>query len=98
MKRSLENVKEQLQLLKPTLRKRFNVETIDIFGSYARCEQTEKSDLDLLVTFSEPIGVYGFIEVEKFLKKKLGMKVDLVQKGAILPILKDQILSETVQI
>jgi predicted nucleotidyltransferase len=44
MQRSLEDVKQQLQELKPTLRKRFKVETIDIFGSYARCEQTNKSD------------------------------------------------------
>jgi predicted nucleotidyltransferase len=35
MQRSLEDVKQQLQELKPTLRKRFKVETIDIFGSYA---------------------------------------------------------------
>jgi uncharacterized protein len=98
MQKSLEYVKKQLQELKPTLKKDFKVETIDIFGSYARCEQTEKSDIDILVTFSEPIGVYRFIEVEKFLKKKLGLKVDLVQKGALLPIIKDQILSETVQI
>ena len=48
MERSLEEVKQQLQTLKPTLKKRFKVETIDIFGSYARGEQTEKSDLDIL--------------------------------------------------
>lgn len=50
LQRSLDEVKGQLEALKPTLRKRFGVETIDIFGSYAREEQTEKSDLDILVT------------------------------------------------
>jgi uncharacterized protein len=74
------------------------VETIEIFGSYARCEKTEKSDIDILVKFSESICVYRFIEVEKFLKKKLCLKVDFVQKGALLPIIKDQVLSEIVQI
>jgi predicted nucleotidyltransferase len=44
MQKSLETVKEQLQELKPILKKRFKVETMDIFGSYARCEQKEKSD------------------------------------------------------
>ena len=53
MQRSVEDVKRQLQELKPTLRKRFKVETIDIFGSYARGEQTEESDIDILVTYSE---------------------------------------------
>ena len=47
MQRSLEHVKQQLQELKPMLRKRFKVESIEIFGSYARNEQTEKSDLDI---------------------------------------------------
>ncbi len=44
LQRSLDEVKGQLEALKPTLKHRFKVETIDIFGSYARGEQTEKSD------------------------------------------------------
>ena len=95
---TLEELKSKLEAIKPTLKARFKVETIGIFGSYSRGQQTKKSDLDILVTFSEPIGVYGFIEVEEFIKKKLGVKVDLVQKGALLPMIKDQILNETVQV
>lgn len=95
---TLEEIKSKLEAIKPMLKACYKVETIGIFGSYSRGEQTEKSDLDLLVTFSEPIGVYGFIEVEEFIKKKLGVKVDLVQKGALLPMIKEQILSETVQV
>ena len=53
MQRSLDEVKRQLQALKPTLKKRFKVESVDIFGSYARGEQTEKSDIDILVTYFE---------------------------------------------
>jgi len=41
MKRSLEHVKQQLQELKPTLKTRFKVESIEIFGSYARSEHTK---------------------------------------------------------
>jgi predicted nucleotidyltransferase len=96
--KTLENLKSKLEAIKPILKARYIVETIGIFGSYSRGEQTEKSDLDVLVTFWEPIGVYGFIEVEGFIKKKLGVKVDLVQKGALLPMMKEQILSETVQV
>jgi predicted nucleotidyltransferase len=51
-----------------------------------------------MVTFSGPIGVYRFIEVEEFLGEKLGVKVDLVQKGAFLPMIRDQILAETISI
>jgi|WetSurMetagenome_2_1015567.scaffolds.fasta_scaffold308583_2 uncharacterized protein len=96
--KTAEELKTELETLKPLLKKRFKVETIAIFGSYSRGEQTKKSDLDMLVTFSEPIGLYRFIEVEEFIEKKLKVKVDLVQKGALLPTIKEQILSETVNI
>jgi len=95
---TLEELKSKLEAIKPVLKTCYKVETIGIFGSYSRGEQKEKSDLDILVTFSGPIGLYRFIEVEEFLKKKLGVKVDLVQKGALLPMMKEQILNETVQV
>jgi uncharacterized protein len=50
--RLLEEIKTELEMLKPTLKKRFKVETIDIFGSYARNEANENSDIDLLVTYA----------------------------------------------
>ena len=96
--KSLEELKVGLETIKPVLKQRYKVETIAIFGSYSRGVQTEKSDLDLLVSFSEPIGIYKFIEVEEFIRKKLRVKVDLVQKGALLPMIKDQILNETITI
>lgn len=96
--KTLKELKAQLEALKPLLVERYKVETIAIFGSYSRGEQTSKSDLDVVVSFSERIGVYRFIEVEEFLEEKLGVKVDLVQKGALLPMIKDQILDETVNI
>ena len=96
--KKLKELKAQLEALKPLLVERYRVESIAIFGSYSRGEQTPKSDLDIVVTFSGPIGVYGFIEVEEFLGEKLGVKVDLVQKGALLPMIKDQILDESINI
>ena len=96
--KTLPELKTELELLKPALKKRYNVETIAIFGSYSRGEQTQKSDLDLLVTFSDSVGVYKFIEVEQFIRRKLGVKVDLVQKEAVLPMMKEQIMNETLEI
>jgi uncharacterized protein len=71
-----EELKSKIEAIKPALKACYKVETIGIFGSYSLGEQTEKSDLDILVTFSEPIGVCRFIKVEEFIKKKLGAKVD----------------------
>ncbi len=94
--KTLEEFKVKLEAIKLELKRRYKVETIAIFGSYSRGQQTEKSDLDLLVSFSEPIGVYKFAEVEKFISNKLGIKVDLVEKGALLPMIKKQVLTEII--
>lgn len=96
--RSLEEVKRQLQALKPTLKQRFKVETIDIFGSYARKEQTEKSDLDILVTYSEVVSLFTVYDLKQYLKRKLRMKVDIVSKEYLNKHIKDQVLKEAVAV
>ena len=76
--------------------KNFSVKTIGLFGSYARSEQTEKSDIDLLVEFEKPIGFSKFIELEDHLSEKLGAKVDLVTPDALKPIIKPYIMEDVV--
>jgi predicted nucleotidyltransferase len=78
------------------LRKEFHVKTIGIFGSYARDEQTETSDIDILVEFESPIGFFKFMKLEDYLSEKLGTKVDLVTPDALKPLIKSQIMQETV--
>jgi len=96
--KEIEDIRTKLEKLKPVLKERYQVQTIGFFGSYAREEQNEKSDVDILVEFSEPntIDLFDFIELEEFLSKQLGIKVDLVTKGALKPMIKDQILKETI--
>jgi len=98
--KSLEEIKVELEALKPILRQRFQVETMGVFGSYSRGEQKDNSDIDILVTFTEPndIDLLDFIEIKQFLRRKLKVKVDLVQKSALKPIIKDKILEETIYI
>ncbi len=97
MKKNQE-IRAKLELLKPELKDRYQVETIGFFGSYARGEQNKKSDVDILIEFSQPnnIDFFDFIELEEFLTKKLGIKVDLVTQNALQPLIKDQILKETI--
>ncbi len=80
---------------KPYLKRKFNVETIGIFGSYARGEETNDSDVDILVTFSDLIG-WEFIDLKEFLERILNIKVDLVTVKALKPQLRDNILQEVV--
>jgi predicted nucleotidyltransferase len=98
--KTLEEIKIQLEELKPVLRERFQVETIGIFGSYSRRDQKKKSDVDILVTFTEPnnIDLLDFIELKQFLRRKLKTKVDLVKKDALKHRIKDRILQETIDV
>ncbi len=98
--KSLEEVKLQLETLKPRLKARYQVETIGVFGSYCRGDQKKKSDIDLLVTFAEPndIDLLDFIDLKQFLSKKLNSKVDLVKKEALKSRIKDRILQETIYV
>ncbi len=98
MQRSLDIVKGQLEALKPTLKKRFKVETIDIFGSYARGEQTEKSDLDILVTYSEMVDLLLIAQLRRYLRRKLGVKVDVISKEFLNKHIRDQVLEEAIPV
>ncbi len=98
MQRSLDEVKSQLETLKPILRRRFKVETIDIFGSYARGEQTEKSDLDILVTYSEMVDLLLVAELRRYLRRKLHVKVDVISKKYLNKHIKDQVLQEAIPV
>jgi predicted nucleotidyltransferase len=97
---TLEDFKKQLELLKPVLEKKYQVETIGIFGSYTQNKQNSRSDLDILVTFKEPnnIDLVDFIALKQFLTRKLQVKVDLVQRDALKSRIKDSILQETIYV
>jgi predicted nucleotidyltransferase len=78
--------------------KEFSVKDLYLFGSYAREEADEQSDLDILVEF-EPgaqIGLFEFARLRRRLCELLGREVDLVTRDAIRPEMKDQILREAV--
>jgi len=98
MDRPLENLKQELQVLKPTLEKRFKVKTIDIFGSYARGKQTTKSDLDLLVTWSVPEDLFMIYDLRQYLKRKLHLKVDIIAKEFLNKHIKEQVIEEAVPV
>lgn len=94
--RNIEQIKEKLENLKPLLKGRFRVKSIGIFGSYLKGEQKRKSDLDVLVEFSETVGLFKFIRLEDFLSKELDVKVDLVMEDGLKPLIKEQVLKEVV--
>ncbi|MEI7434989.1 MAG: nucleotidyltransferase family protein [Methanomicrobiales archaeon] len=74
--------------LKGDLEARFHVKSIGIFGSVARNENTDKSDLDLIVDFSEPVGMFKFQELQDYLRDALNIDVDLTTPRALKPAIK----------
>ena len=74
------------------------METIDVFGSYSKGEQTEKSDLDLLVIYSEPVELLVISRLRRYLKRKLHMKVDVVSKEFLNKDIKEKVLQEAVAV
>ena len=89
------DIEKILKKYKPELKQKFNVEKIGIFGSYVRGEEKKNSDIDILVSFSSPIG-WEFVDLKEFLEKILDKKVDLVTIPALKSQLRDHILKEVV--
>ena len=79
---------------KPFLQEVYKIKALGLFGSYLRQEQTEHSDLDILVEFSEVPSLLKFINLENYLTDNLGIKVDLVHKPGLKPRLGQRILEE----
>ncbi len=96
--KKLEEIKTTINKHKLSLKERFEVKSISIFGSCLRGEQSEKSDIDILIEFHSAIDLFEFIKLENFLGEVLGSKVDLVMKDTLKPRIKDRILKEAVDI
>ena len=86
---NIENIKKKIR---PILKK-YGIKKAGIFGSLARGESVV-NDLDLLVKIEKKISLLEFIGIQQEIEDKLGIKVDLVEYGAIKPALKDDILRE----
>ncbi len=76
--------------------RRHQVKQLSVFGSVARDEAGAGSDIDILVEFSRPVGLFEFVRLKAFLEDLLGCDVDLVTPEALRPEMRDEILQEAV--
>ncbi len=79
---TVHSIIQKIKKARPELQRRYPIKEIAVFGSFARNEQTESSDLDILVAFERPIG-WDVIDLKDELEDILDRKVDLVLKGGI---------------
>lgn len=90
-------IQSAIRQRKPTLKRRFKVRTIGIFGSWAKGRARKTSDIDVLIELSEPIGL-ELVSLKSYLEEVLEMKVDLVTVKALRASMRDSILKEVVYV
>ena len=73
------------------------VRSLDLFGSVARGDSGPDSDVDLLVEFAEPIGLFHFFRAQKRLEQVLGRRVDLVMRNAVKRQLRARVFGEAIR-
>ena len=73
------------------------IRQLSLFGSAARGEAGEHSDVDLRVECSQPIGIFQFVRLKRALEAVLGRRVDLATPSSLKPQLRDRILREAIR-
>ena len=77
--------------------KQLGVKSLAIFGSVSRDEAGDSSDVDLLVEFDKPIGLFKFLDVKAYLESILGREVDLGTPDALKSRIRPAVLKEAVR-
>ena len=97
-KNKLDHFKKKIQQIKAELETEYQIDELGLFGSYVRGEETEKSDIDLLISFkpSARFGLVKYCKLQNIFSDRLGKKVDLVMKKGLKPYIGEQILKEVI--
>ena len=81
---TLDKIVETLRRYKPELQRKYPISQLGVFGSYARGEDTETSDIDIAVEITGPMGL-SFVAMANEIEDLFGIKVDVVPKRSIKP-------------
>lgn len=87
-----------LQRLLPELRARYGVSHLLLFGSIARGDDTQNSDIDLLVEFDRPVSLFGLASLKAYLERELGGPVDVGTVDSLRPQYRDEVLAEALRV
>ena len=80
------------------LHENYAVKSLALFGSVARDEARNDNDVDLLVEFSHPVGLFQFIGLQQYLEALLGCTVDLGTLASLKAPLKEGVLKEAIHV
>jgi predicted nucleotidyltransferase len=93
-----DKVIQMLASQRADLSSQFGVQSLTLFGSVARNEATPSSDVDLLVEFNRPVGLFGLFALQNHLEDLFGCSVDLGTPDSLKPSLKERVLREAIRV
>jgi len=96
--KTFDELRQVLSIQKQSLCENYQITEIGIFGSYARGEQTELSDIDILVEYETAPTFIMLLELRDYLSQLFGLKVDIVTKNGLKPRIRDRVLAEAIYI
>ena len=88
----------KLQKVKDELKQEFGIEEFALFGSYARGEEKEDSDIDIAILKMEKKNFFKRLKAKEFLEKYLSKKVDIGYFDSIRPIIKKRIKQDMIYV
>ncbi|WP_017293702.1 nucleotidyltransferase family protein [Geminocystis herdmanii] len=94
----LKHLLKRIKAIKLEIQEKYEIEELGLFGSYVRGEETENSDIDILIQFTPnaKLGLFKYCELQNLLSDYLGKKVDLVMKSGLKPHIGKHILNEVI--
>jgi uncharacterized protein len=96
--KTLNEIKQVLSVQKKSLCEKYQITELGVFGSYARGEQTEASDVDILVDYEAAPTFVMLVELRDYLSEIFDLKVDVVTKNGLKPRIRDRVLAEAIYI
>jgi uncharacterized protein len=90
-----QEIEQKLKALKPLLYQKYSIVRIGYFGSFAKGEAKENSDIDILIDYEKPLG-WEFFDIQDLLHEHLNRKIDLVTFYALKKQLKEGILKQVI--
>ena len=97
MFKDIYNINEIKNIITPILQK-YRIKKAAIFGSYAKGKANKKSDIDLLIEFSEGMGIVRYTDFKEELEYVLNRKIDIISYNWINKYMRDQVLKEAIEI
>ena len=93
-----EEILQRLRQHKQQLIETYRLARLELFGSCVRGEQSPGSDVDILVEYETPPGLFDFVRLKTALTELLGVEVDLVMKDSLRPRVGQRVLRETIPV